>query len=151
MGKHGLEKNFDYTIMKSGVGYTPEQYKAVCRLYNTYNARIRDYAVFSSYERVDEYDSFQELSDMRNEFEQECSMVCHSKDVLCDIVLDMCYKKYSTKKFAWEMCGDEIIHNLLVKSGWTISYPTKCDSGKITYGGKRFELKSKVVAEEIWE
>lgn len=151
LGKHGLEKNFDYTIMKSGVGYTPEQYKAVCRLYNTYNARIRDYAVFSSYERVDEYDSFQELSDMRNEFEQECSMVCHSKDVLCDIVLDMCYKKNSTKKFAWEMCGDEIIHNLLVKSEWTISYPTKCDSGKITYGGKRFELKSKVVAEEIWE
>ena len=79
---------------------------------------------------VDEYDTFSRMIEMRSEFEQRmCPPVCSNRFVLCDIVLDICYKKSSTKRFAWEMCGDEIIQNLLDKHNGVISYPTVDPAG----------------------
>lgn len=150
LGRHNSATEFDYTIMKSGAEYTRSQYNAIQKLYEDYNKRLRSYVVFANYERVDEYDTFSRMSEMRAEFEQECAKVCPSRDVLCDIVLDICYTKSSTKRFAWEMCGDEIIRNLLRRSGGMISYPTIDPDGDIEYGGEKFSLQ-KTRLEEVNE
>ena len=93
----------------------------------------------------DEYDTFSKMVEMRSEFEQECARVCPNKFTLCDIVLDVCYKKSSTKRFAWEMCGNEIIQNLLDKHDGLISYPTVTPDGDISFCGKRFSLHQKKI------
>ena len=77
---------------------------------------------------------------MRNEFIQECTRECPDRFVLCNLVLDICYQKNSTKRFAWEMCGDEIIQNLLAKNGWIISYPVLDTDGNIRFGGNSFTV-----------
>lgn len=141
VGKHNAVTDFDYTIMKSGAEYSRAQYNAILKLYDDYNKRLRNYAVFAGYERVDEYDAFARMLEMREEFEQECAAVCPNRFALCDIVLDICYRKSSTKRFAWEMCGDEIIQNLLSKAGGMISYPERDDNGAIEFGGNRFTLR----------
>lgn len=150
LGRHNSATEFDYTIMKSGAEYTRSQYNAILKLYEDYNKRLRSYVVFTNYERVDEYDTFSRMSEMRSEFEQECAKVCPSREALCDIVLDICYTKSSTKRFAWEMCGDEIIKNLLRRNDGEISYPTINPNGEIEYGGERFSLQ-KVRLEEFDE
>ena len=150
LGRHNSATEFDYTIMKSGAEYTRSQYNAILKLYEDYNKRLRSYVVFANYERVDEYDTFSRMSEMRLEFEQECAKVCPSREALCDIVLDICYTKSSTKRFAWEMCGDEIIKNLLYRNDGEISYPTIDPSGEIEYGGEHFSLQ-KVRLEEFDE
>lgn len=150
LGRHNSATEFDYTIMKSGAEYTRSQYNAILKLYEDYNKRLRSYVVFANYERVDEYDTFSRMSEMRSEFEQECAKVCPSREALCDIVLDICYTKSSTKRFAWEMCGDEIIKNLLRRNDGEISYPTINPNGEIEYGGERFSLQ-KVRLEEFDE
>lgn len=81
------------------------------------------------------------MSEMRTEFEQECIKVCPNRFALCDIVLDICYTKSSTKRFAWEMCGTEIIHNLLRRNGGVISYPMIDHGGDIKFGGNRFSMQ----------
>lgn len=141
LGRHNSATEFDYTVMKSGAEYTRSQYNAILKLYENYNKRLRSYVVFANYERVDEYDTFTRMSEMQAEFEQECAKVCPNRDALCDIVLDICYTKSSTKRFAWEMCGDEIIKNLLRRNDGMISYPTIDPSGEIEYGGDRFSLQ----------
>lgn len=141
LGRHNSAAEFDYTVMKSGADYTRSQYNAILKLYENYNKRLRSYVVFANYERVDEYDTFTRMSEMQAEFEQECAKVCPNRDALCDIVLDICYTKSSTKRFAWEMCGDEIIKNLLRRNDGMISYPTIDPSGEIEYGGDRFSLQ----------
>lgn len=151
LGRHNAETEFDYTIMKSGAEYSRSQYNAILRLYEDYNKRLRSYAVFANYERVDEYDSFSKMLEMKSDFIHECARVCQNRFVLCDIVLDICYQRSSTKRFAWEMCGDEIIHNLLVKNGGVIKYPTLDPSGDIQFAGNMFSLKAKVIEEEEWE
>ena len=141
LGRHNASTDFDYTIMKSGAEYTRSQYNTIAKLYESYNKRLRSYAVFANYERVDEYDTFSRMSEMLGECEQECVKVCPNRFVLCDIVLDICYTKSSTKRFAWEMCGSEIIQNLLRRNGGTITYPALDPDGDIEYGGNKFSIQ----------
>lgn len=145
LGRHNADVDFDYTVMKSGIEYSRTQYNAILKLYENYNKRLRSYAVFANYERVDEYDTFSRMIEMRSEFEQECARVCSNRFVLCDIVLDICYKKSSTKRFAWEMCGGEIIQNLLDKHNGVVSYPTVDPAGDIFFCGDRFSLQQKMI------
>lgn len=140
LGRHNADTEFDYTIMKSDAEYSRSQFNAISKLYESYNKRLRNYAVFASYERVDEYDTFSRMLEMRNEFIQECTKECPDRFALCNIVLDICYQKSSTKRFAWEMCGDEIIQNLLKRNGGIISYPILDVDGDITFGGNRFTV-----------
>lgn len=145
LGKHNAETSFDGSILKSGAEYTWSQQSAIQRLYESYNQRLRNYAVFANYERVDEYESFTKLNDMRDEFEGACDEICSNRVTLCDIVIDICYQKSNTKRFAWEMCGSEIIANLLNKNGGVIHFPVQDDEGAIEFGGRRFSMMEKVI------
>lgn len=145
LGIHNADVEFDYTVMKSGAEYSKSQYNAIAKLYENYNKRLRSYAVFANYERVDEYDTFSRMIEMKNDFIQECTRVCPNRFALCDIVLDICYQRSSTKRFAWEMCGNEIIENLLAKNNDTISYPTLDSNGNILYCGNRFLMKEQTI------
>lgn len=145
LGRHNSENQFDYSIMKSGAEYSRSQFNAITKLYENYNRRLRNYAVFANYERVDEYDTFTRMMEMREDFVQECSKVCPNRFALCDIVLDICYQRSSTKRFAWEMCGEEIIQNLLNRNNGTISYPTLDQEGDIVYCGNKFSVKQEQI------
>ena len=134
---------FDYTILKSDVPYTSRQFYDVKKLYDDYNKRLANYSIFVGYERVNEWDSHMNLSIMDAEFRKQCEEVCPNSKALCNIVLDICYKRNSTKRFAWDMCGEEIIDNLLRNNGGVIYYPTLSDEGDICFGGNRFIIKSK--------
>lgn len=138
VGKHNAMTNFDYRIMRNNADYLPKQYYAIKRLIEVHNRRVSNYIVFADYERVDEYEAYSTLSVMDEEFKKECSLICPNRDALCNIVLDICYTKGSTKRFAWNMCGEEIILNLLAKNNMEIHFPTLCDEGFIQYGGNRF-------------
>lgn len=142
IGRHNTNFKFDYTIMKSDAEYTQAQYNAIKKLYDEYNKRLQSYTVFADYERVDEFDSISELSVMNEEFRKECNIICPNSSALCNIILDICYTKSSTKRFAWSMCGVDIIHNLLKKHNNIISFPTYDEEGDIEYCGEKFSLKT---------
>lgn len=146
--KHNASVRFDYTIMRSDADYSASQYNAIKKLYEDFNRRRRNYAIFADYEQIDECDSFGEMSIMNDEFRKECNIICQNRDALCNIILDICYTKGSTKRFAWSMCGEDIIHNLLVKHDNTISFPVLDDSGDIHYCGDRFSIISKKLGVE---
>lgn len=148
--KHNAKTNFDYRIMKSDAEYTPAQFSAIKSLYEEYNKTIRSYTIYAQYERVDKYDSSAELSSMYEQFREDCYKVCSNRFALCNIVLDLCYTRNSTKRFAWMMCGDEIIHNLLQRNGNIISFPVMADDGDFTYCGNRFKVVEKRLEVDDW-
>lgn len=145
IGKHNAAAKFDYRFMRSDAEYTPRQLSAIKRLRDDYNRRLSSYAVFADYERVDEYDSFTNLSMMKDEFRRECNIVCPNSRALCNIILDICYTKSSTKRFAWSMCGDEIIHNLLEHHNGLIHFPVANADGEFEYCGSRFNIDIKQI------
>lgn len=142
IGKHNSSVKFDYTIMRCNAEYTVSQFNSIKKLYEEYNKRIRNYMIFADSERVDEYDSYAEMSVMNDEFRRECYSACQNRDTLCNIILDLCYKRSSTKKFAWSMCGHDIIHNLLENNDHIISFPTISTDGDIEYCGDTFSVVS---------
>ncbi len=145
------EVDFDYKIMKIGVEYTIKQYSSIKKLYDEYNKKLAEYLVHAATERIDECVSAEELSELNENFRRQCDLICPNKYVLCDIVLDICYTRNSTKKFAWAMCGNEIINNLLFKNEGRISYPQLDENGDFEYCGERFRVKNKKIeVDKTW-
>lgn len=142
VGKHNSTYKFDYSIMRSSAQYTNYQFRAIKKLYENYNKRLSSYAIFADSERVDEYDSYAMFCAINDEFRKECQLVCSDADALCNIILDICYTRNSTKQFAWSMCGSEIIHNLLIHNNNTITFPVKNSQGDIEYCGEKFAVES---------
>ena len=149
IGKHNALCKFDYTIMRCDAEYTAAQFNSIKKLYDEYNKRIQNYMIFAASERIDECDSYAEMSVMNDEFRRECYVVCQNADALSNIVLDLCYRRNSTKKFAWSMCGRDIIHNLLRNNGNLISFPTIVADGDIEYCGDTFSVVSMKIGDEI--
>lgn len=142
MTKTNAATTFDYTVLKSDAPYTTKKFYEIKRLYEEYNHKVQQYKVFMNYERVDKYDAVNELRVMNREFRRECYEICPNEDSLCNIVLDLCYKRTATKKFAWDMCGNVIVKNLLRKNNYTVQFPEMCADGDIQYCGNKFKITS---------
>lgn len=151
IGKHNNTVKFDYRFMRNSSEYNYSQYNSLRKLYEDYNQRLRNYMVFADYERVDELDSLTELKTMNDEFKKSCAEICPNNDTLCNIILDICYTKSSTKRFAWSMCGADIIHNLLSQNDNTIYFPTLDKDGDIEYCCNKFSITSMKVEVSEWE
>lgn len=143
--KSSYKSDFDYSIMKSDAEYTAKQYRTIKSIYETYTKRLSNFKSFAEYERVDDGDSALGLERIKEEFIEECDKICPDQSVLCNIILDICYSKNITKRFAWSICGSEIIKNLLSKNGNKISYPVMCDGGEFEYGGNSFTIETKEI------
>ena len=149
IGKRSGETEYDYTIMKSGAEYSQTQYNAIAKLFADYNRRVRDYAIYASRERVDDDEAQYHAYRMNTEFRNACDEVCPNAQTLCDILLDICYRRGATKRFVWTMCGAEIVANLLRRSGGKISYPVQDENGNITFCGKRFAIHTKEIGGDL--
>lgn len=137
--------DFDSSILKSDIVYTDEQYNLVQSIYEQYGRRVQQFSQdvktfnISDDERIAARNTFREL------FIKECYEICPNKYVLCNIVIDLCYSNNKSKQFAWDLCGDVIVENLLKKNNMKITYPEKDDNGDITYCGYRFSMKEKLI------
>lgn len=139
---------FDLSLLKSDAEYTKSEYREVCKLYSSYCARIQQYMAYVSRERVSEEDYTSMFIELKNEFVHACTITCPNTDSLCNIIIDLCYTKGSTKKFAWDMCGREMIKNMLAKHGNVLYYPTVDSDGEIYFCGQRFRVDSVEIKED---
>ncbi len=131
---------FDYSIYKSDAAYTQRQYNAVRNLFSEYNNRIKNFKIASYSGAVGNDERVDRIEYMKDELRRECYAACSNEKALCNIVLDICYSKATTRKFAWDMCADIIINNLMEQNGMTIRFPTRCTDGDIVYCGERFAM-----------
>lgn len=130
--------DFDYSIMKIGVQYSKNDYRKIRDIYERYLKKTVEFQVKSKQQRLDKDDTTIQFMILREEFRKECRLLCTNKYELCDIILDICYRSSHSKQFAWEMCADTIIENLLKKNDNEISYVYKDNDGDIEYCGERF-------------
>ena len=142
VGKSAVS-GFDYEIMRSDAQYSSRQFYRIKQLYEDFNRRVKNYAAFTNYERVDDAEAAEALAAMCADFQAECAAICPDRRAMGNIILDICYTKSSTKAFAWKVCAGEIIQNLLEKQDHMICFPTRDPSGDILYGGERFRLVTK--------
>ena len=134
------EKPFDYTIFKTDIEYTKKIFNDLKKVYAEYKEEVNTYRDSSMVNKFtkDEKNKATEL--FKEEFKQKCLSVCPDREILCEVLLDICYKKEGTKQFVWDLCGDLLIKRLLFKHEDKINYPYEDENGDTIYNGKRFSL-----------
>lgn len=142
------ESEFDYTIMKSGSEYTYQQKLAVQKIYDEYISISKSNAIAGSYTHSSGTDVANSWQVLRHSMYTDIAAVCSNADTLCDVLLDVCYKRSSSKKIAWNLAGNQIIENLLNNNGRVISAPVFDPDGDIEYCGNRFTEISVELEEE---
>lgn len=146
--KHSKSVEFDYAIMKNETDYSSRQFYDIKKIYDDYNKQLQNYMVFSSYEKIDEDESLAEYYNMRDCFKRNCDEICSNQAVLSNILLDLCYSRSTTKRFAWDMCCDGIIHNLLESNNYLISFPVMDKHGEVQFRGNNYTIISKDYKED---
>ena len=149
--KSNESSDFDYSILRSNAEYTQSQFYEIKKLYRNYNKRLQSYKVFSDYERLDKIDSSSQMDMMSDEFEKMCIEQCSNEEKMCNIILDICYTRSASRKFAWSMCRHSIIRNLLKKNDYMITYPTRDENGEFEYRGDRYTVKTKRIEVGEWQ
>lgn len=134
--------DFDYTIMKSDIAYSDKVYGKIKKLYESYKRSLQSYIQYAKTERIKSDERQIQKYLLKEEFKEKCLRDCPNEDMLCNIVLDLCYSKSkNSKQFAWDMCGEVFIKNLLRKNNYKISYPEFDECGEIEFAGMNFSMK----------
>lgn len=136
-------ESFDYSILKCNVEYSRDMFNKIKKIYDRYRRELSNYMQYTKSERVKSEDRQIQKSILKDNFKRQCFEQCPNEEYLCNIVLDLCYtkSKYS-KQFAWDICGDIFIHNLLKRHNYMVTYPTLDKNGDIEFDGNRFSMKT---------
>ena len=139
---------FNQEMYKSGSQYSSTQVAAIKKLYKQYNSRIKSYQVNQYYEHIDEGDISLAISAIRDEFVEDCYKVCSNRYELCDIIIDIAYQSDASKGFAWAICGDVMIDNLMRNCSHALSFPKLDSDGDISYCGNTYTMATVELNEE---
>lgn len=140
---------FDYRILKPNVGYSKKNYQDILKLYEQYLVKIDNFHHRIRSEKIMKDDAELMRIQFVDTFIAECLKVCTNEEELCDIVLDICYQSDKSKQFAWDVCGETIVRNLLIKNDNIVHYPLKVETdGEFTFGGNQFVMEQCVLTED---
>jgi len=145
-------EEFDYKILMDGEVVNNKTYKSIKTLYEEYTVRVRQHAQTLSNNKNSKEDKQNARIIFKKDFKDRAHEICSNEKELCNIVIDLCYKNNFSKQFAWDVCGNEILDNLLKKNNNTIVYPIVDSNGDIEYKGEYFSLFTKIIdCEEKYE
>lgn len=142
--KH-IYPDFNYSILKSNVNYDSVTYNKILKLYKEYSIKLQDYLQFVKKARIEQQDATVQKAIFKKVFQEEAYAICPNKYELCNIVLDICYSNIKSKQFAWDICGEVFIENLLKKNHGTIKYLVQDDNGDVEFCGEYFSEKYKII------
>ena len=139
------EGDFDYNIYKSGVKYTKAIRSEIELILKEYRRSLSNIEKVILNKGVD-VESWK--TTIKNNTLKNLTIACPNQEVLTDIVLDLTYGKNVNKHMAWDICGEQIIDNILKKNNYTYKYPTQCEDGDIEWNGQQFKMVEYKVEKE---
>ncbi len=144
--------DFSPDLFSSGKGchISSKDRKRLVELYKEYVNDMQNISVFANIERQSPDELYAQKMVLLTEFKRQCNTICPNSEQLCDVLLDICYNSNCSKKFVWDICGDQIVKNLLKRSGG-YTYFTLNDSGDssdVIYCGKSYKRNYVTVDKE---
>lgn len=141
-------QTFSYEILKSQVAYAKSTYNAIYELFLEYIQKTERLIQRARTEKIDTFATKVKFTQLAEFFKTECFKVCPNEKQLCDIVIDICYGNERYKQFAWDVCSEVIIQNLLEKHSGIIKFPALTDDDEdFVFCGREFIMKEIKVEE----
>lgn len=133
-------KKFNPSILKTDKEYSKNLYKKINKIYSQYCDDVKQYKIKTKEERIDKNTRNSDMLIMKSNFKEKCEVLC-DKETLCNILVDLCYKNNKSKQFVWDIVGEQIFNNLLVKNDNFIEYPIEDENGDIDFKGYKFSMR----------
>jgi hypothetical protein len=130
---------FDKEILKSNEKYDKHTYEEIEKLYKEYIRQQKQFGQTSRYKLTKEEKHNQRQLFIDN-FKIKAEEICPNQECLCNIVIDITYKSKNNRQFAWDICGEQIIENLLNKNNRKYKYPVQDENGDIEWQGLKFKM-----------
>lgn len=140
--------DFDYSIYKAGIEYSIEDYELVKLKCEEYKNKKRDINKkrFADFDDGED-DAADQLIKISNELEEACYSICPNEQLLCEMLIDICYRDGFDTGIVWGLCGDVLVDKIASKSGM-LSYPAQDSDGEFWCCGAQFSMKNIVVGGE---
>lgn len=136
-----LHSNFDSSILKSGTEYSEDISEQILNIYSEYKS-VREECVREKNDyKISREDFSLKIKEIKKYYKEKCETICSNNKMLCDIIVDNLYNKSAGRVFAWDVCADQMIENLLDKNGHRIKYLEQDDNGIIESNGYSFVEK----------
>jgi hypothetical protein len=139
---------FDHSVYKSSIEYAIEDYELIKLKCESYKQKKREINKKKFVEHEDmEESTTDQIIKLNTDLEEDCYSICPNGEILCEILLDLCYRDGGDVNIVWNLCGDIIVNKLINKSG-IYSYPEMSQNGEFNYGGMKFTMKNVEVGGE---
>ena len=145
---------FDCNIMKSGCGVkldsrSRRKIKTLHEVYNNTIQYLQTQINYSDSFSSQHSSSGELLNVIRSRFFEQCIEICPSIEILTDNMIDLLYGSNKSRMFIWDMCGEQIVENLLKRHDYDIQFPIRSSFGEFEYLGKQYEMITVNVEEAI--
>jgi len=147
--KHPIINDFDYSLLKSDINYNQSTFNKIKKQYEKYLIELNNYHTIAANQRIPQEEATTQRMEFKSRFKRECECICPNENKLGNIVLDLCYQNNKTKQFAWDICSEVFIGNLLSKNNYLINIPVRDDNGDIDFGGYKFKMIQQNVGDDI--
>ena len=110
------------------------------------------YAIRCVIEALLNKNEFEEVDEYYNvDFDMDAilSEICNNEEMLCDLLLDYCYKYNGNKEILWNVAGETLLARL--SQGRKLYYPAVDLDGDFKVQGKCYSMKEYVVGGDIDE
>lgn len=141
--------DFDYTIYKSDSEYSKQDFREICRLVDDYKAELERCVMMAKRDHLSKEEASLQKEHIIERMIADCGGVCNDWKMLCNLVLDATYGRNKAYQFAWAICGEEIVKNLLELNGRVITYIEANPDGDVEYAGRKYAVR-KVRADESY-
>lgn len=138
--------DFDYSILKcKNVEYSKQKYNLIKQIYNDYIADVAAFIRGLKYKNITKEEREEHKGILLDSFRRRCALVCPINEELTNIVIDLVYSEKKSKSFAWQICGEQIIENLLKSNDYKINVPELADNGEFEFNGSNFRMNESSV------
>ena len=136
-------ETFDCELLKNpDISYTTTMFNKVVKVKEEYDELVQSSIKQQIKDDSSTYEIEMIKKNIHDHFKEKCLEVCQNEKVLCNILVDLCYKKTNkSKQFAWDTCGDLMVHNLLRHKENILRFPKQSDDGDFTYKGLTFKME----------
>lgn len=137
----------DYSCydLYTGIQYNEDIYGIIKLICDNYRDSIKKESknILAKNESSSEFS--QNTSEVLEYYIKEMHIQCPNEEVLCDILIDLCYNstkkdKYS-KDILWAACGNVIVDRLLKSHNYKMKYPIKSDNPDFICCGTGFKMQ----------
>ncbi|MEK4289388.1 hypothetical protein [Paenibacillus sp. FSL P4-0502] len=141
-------ESFEYSELGTNKHIKDADVFEIYKLYEIYTASTKDYMTrkkIMKFNNESDDSYYDEKKIFRELFKDEAYKINNNAEDLCNIIIKLIesgqkYGKNVSKSFLWDICGEQIIKNLLNKSNNIIRYPIADASGEVSYKGRTFKM-----------